>query len=77
MTTHKAHMRLLKSLKSSGLSMDQVLAGLARLAWSNSPRRIQGACIGDLHRRSPWGPEQVHPRRLLAELAEEFNSGLC
>ena len=44
--------------------------------WPQSLRRRPGITMGGLHKRSPWGPEQIHPNRLLAELAEEFDRGI-
>jgi len=63
-------LRLQQAAQSSGLSMDKAVAGLARLIWAQQPQP-KGLTIADLPE-----PKPVHPARLLAELAEEFDRGI-
>ena len=35
-----------------------------------------GMAVDELWAVKPWGPEQLHPKWLLAELAEEFDRGI-
>lgn len=69
MGTYKAQIELLRHV---GMSIDESTSGVARLAWPPPLRHRQGTTLDDLHARKPWGPEQVHPKRLLEEMAEEF-----
>ena len=55
-------------IRSIWLTTEEAERGLARLAWPQSIKRRPGLTIADLPE-----PEPVHPKRLLAELAEEFD----
>jgi hypothetical protein len=68
MPSIKAQLELMRSI---GLSTDEARAGIAKLAWPQNLRRRQGLAIGELQKDNP-----VHPKRLLAELADEFDRGI-
>ena len=57
-----------------GVMTVRELQSMLDLGWASTP--ATGITIDDLHARKPWGPEQVHPKRLLEELAEEFDRGI-
>lgn len=59
--------------KQDGLSCWAPSGAEERSAFAWALARPDGEDIDELHKRSPWGPEQVHPKRLLAELADEFD----
>ncbi len=67
--TNRAHMRLLTALSASMMTAEEVRTGLIRTGlMRNSLRRRQALTIANLPESKP-----VHPKRLLAELAEEFD----
>lgn len=70
MPSIKARLELMGAI---GLSVEEVWTGLSKMAW---PQNLREVTMEQLQERSPRGPEHVHPKRLLAELAEEFDRGI-
>ena len=74
MTTYNAHMQLKRAI-------GERLAPALREACEQFVKFLMPEAIrprltvDDVYKRTSWGPERIHSKRLLAELACEFDSG--